>query len=380
MLRRLLGVIALAVLAGASNAQPIQQSEFVEDTSFLRTIVHGRVVRLESYIVRRADLTGKLPVALIAHGKPATQGRMLDEHASEYVLQARDLARRGYLTVVTMRRGFGASDGPMAVSVNCATTSLLDRFNADADDLQSTLDAVGSRPDADGNRAIVIGVSAGGAAAAALSARNPVGLKAVINVSGGLRFESCPKEDALVAAFKDFGAASRVPQLWVYAKNDSLFGPALVEQMRGVSLDGGANVKLVMLEPDKFDGHAIFRASAARPKWLLEMDAFLRYLKLPTWTRQDVDALIKKLGMAERARGFVEGYVAGPSERTLAKQRDGTNYGYNFGNRSIDESRKRSVESCEKRASAACDVVMENDRWVGPAGAATGAPPTDKSR
>ena len=43
-------------------------------------------------------------------------------------------------------------------------------------------------------------------------------------MSGGLRFPTCPKEDALVAAFKDYGAKSRVPNLWIYAKNDSFFG------------------------------------------------------------------------------------------------------------------------------------------------------------
>jgi len=268
--------------------------------------------------------------------------------------------------VVVMRRGFGASDGPVAVPLTCASNSLLDRFASDADDLQATLAAVGRRDDADTTRVIAIGVSAGGAAAVALSARNPPGLAAVINISGGLRFEACPKEDALVAAFKEYGAKSKVPQLWVYAKNDSLFGPALVERMQNAFLDGGGNTKLVMFEADRFDGHAIFRTAVTRAKWLLEMDAYLRFLKLPTWKRDEVDALMKKLGMTERSRGFVESYVAGPSERVLARQKGGANYGYNYGNRTLEESRTRALESCEKRSSASCETVMENDRWVGP--------------
>ena len=75
---------------------------------------------------------------------------MLDERSGEYARQARDLARRGWLAVVAMRRGYGGSDGPASVPLTCASTSLLERFAADADDLQAVLAAVAKRPDADG--------------------------------------------------------------------------------------------------------------------------------------------------------------------------------------------------------------------------------------
>src|SRR4029077_15939690 len=137
---------------------------------------------------------------------------------------------RGWLAVVAIRRGFGQSDGPMPATVACRSTSFVERFNADADDLQGVLDLIARRPDADAERAIAIGVSAGGAAVMALSARNPKNLLGVVNVSGGLRFQSCPKEDMLVEPFKRSGSKSRAPSLWLYAKNDSSFGPAVVER------------------------------------------------------------------------------------------------------------------------------------------------------
>ena len=92
---------------------------------------------------------------------------------------ARDLARRGWLSVVVMRRGFGQSDGPMPAELTCDTATFLNRFAADADDLQGALDVIVKRPDADPDRAIAIGVSAGGAAVMALAARNPKNLQAV---------------------------------------------------------------------------------------------------------------------------------------------------------------------------------------------------------
>jgi dienelactone hydrolase len=362
---RLILMAAVLLCVGTAAAQ--DDSDLVEDPAFLRVTISERTVRLESLIVKRKNAEGKLPVALIAHGKPATDGRMLDDRTINYVRQARDLARRGYLAVVTMRRGFGASDGPAPVSLSCASPSLLGRFASEADDLQATLAAVAKRPDADVTRMIVIGVSAGGAAVAALSARNPPGLLGVINVSGGLRFPNCPKEDALVAAFKEFGAKSRVPQLWIYAKNDSFFPSELVERMQSAFLDGGGDLKLVMFDADeRYDGHAIFQNSNGRGKWLPQMDAFLRFHKLPTWTRDDVTALLKKLSAKETSRGFVENYLAGPSEKALARQKSGTVMSSSYGTRTTEDARKLATEQCEKRGQP-CEVVMVNDRWLGPA-------------
>lgn len=360
--------IPLILLAAVLCAVPAaaQDDDLLEDASFLRVSIADKPVRFEALVVKRKDAKGRLPIALIAHGKPASTGRMLDDRAAEYVRQARDLARRGYLAVVTMRRGFGGSDGPSPVPLSCQSQSLTERFAADADDLQATLMAIAKRLDADDKRMIVIGVSAGGAAAVALAARQPPGLIGVINVSGGLRFRDCPKEDALVAAFKEYGAKGKVPQLWMYAKNDSFFPSALVERMQGAFLDGGGDVKLVMFDADeRYDGHAIFRNTSGRMKWLPQMDAFLRFHKLPTWTRDDVSALLKKLDAKETSRGFAENYLAAPSDKALAKQKAGSIMSTSFGSRTADEASKSARERCEQRGQP-CDVVMVNDRWVGP--------------
>ncbi len=90
-------LIALLLCAGPALAH---DSDLVEDTSFLRVTIGNRTVRLEALVVKKRDAPGKLPITLIAHGKPGSEGRMLDERAGEYVRQARDLARRGWLAVV----------------------------------------------------------------------------------------------------------------------------------------------------------------------------------------------------------------------------------------------------------------------------------------
>ena len=364
-------LVALSALCAVFCAGPALSraatEEFAVERTFLRTSIDNRAVRLEALIVKRSDATGPLPVALITHGKSSHLSAMLGSRAADYVGPARDLARRGWLAVVVMRRGFGQSDGPMAASVSCATTSFASRFAADADDLQGALAAVSKRPDADPDRAIAIGVSAGGAAVVALGARNLPNLRGVISISGGLRMPDCPKEDVLVNAYKDFGVAGRVPNLWIYAKNDSFFGPDLVGRMQSAFLDGGGDVRLVMYEKFGNDGHSLFTAAAGKLQWLMEMDAFLRFHGLPAAGRDRAVELMKLLKLGSRQRGFVDRYVAAPTYKVMVQTPDGKHHFTQFGALSLEGARKAALASCAKKyqASEPCRVVMENDAWLG---------------
>jgi dienelactone hydrolase len=361
-----LSVLCVGFCVGPALSQTAPD-EFVVERTFLRTTIDNRSVRLEALIIKRSDVTEKLPVALITHGKSSHLSDMLGSKAADYAGPARDLARRGWLAVVVMRRGFGQSDGPMAASVSCATTSFASRFAADADDLQGALAAVSKRPDADPGRAIAIGVSAGGAAVVALGARNPPNLRGVVSISGGLRMPDCPKEDVLVNAYKDFGAVSRVPNLWIYAKNDSFFGPELVGRMQSAFLDGGGDVRLVMYEKFGNDGHSLFTAAAGKLQWLMEMDAFLRFHGLPAAGRDRVAELMKLLKLETRQRGFLDRYVAAPTYKVMVQTPDGKHHFTQFGAASLEGARKAALASCAQKykASEPCRVVMENDAWLG---------------
>jgi len=333
-----------------------------EELQYFRLKIDGHTVRLQGMTVKRSDVHDKLPIALITHGKAPNLASMLDLQPGQFVGIARDLARRGWLAVIVLRRGFGQSDGPIARTVTCATSSFLDRFSADADDLQATLDLVAQRPDADGSRAIAIGVSAGGPAVLSLAAHNPKNLLGVINISGGLRLETCPKEDALVAAFREFGARSRVPSLWLYAKNDTLFSPSLVNRMQDAFLDGGGDVKLVMYDSFGSEGHHLF--GSGRTLWLMELDAFLRFRKLPTWQLREANELMYKL--EAKSRDLVERYLAAPSEKAIARSSKKYDLRVAWGFASVELASARALDVCAKHnPEEQCTIVMENDQWIG---------------
>src|ERR1041385_277014 len=154
------GHIARALLCAAlvlAAAPPAWPGDLIEAPGFFRTLIGGQDVRLEGLVVKRAGATGRLPVALITHGKPATTGRVLDVHATSLAGQARDLARRGWLAAVVVRRGYGQSDGPLRVAVSCRSPSFTERFAAEAEDLLGALEFITRRPDADPARVIAIG-------------------------------------------------------------------------------------------------------------------------------------------------------------------------------------------------------------------------------
>ena len=351
-------------------AMPARSSEFLEQRQYLRVEIGGQTVRLDALIVKRADAKGRLPVALVNHGRPSTEYEALESNLDDLSrLFARELARRGWLAVAVARRGFGLSDGPEQVDVNatCREGLFMSWVNADADDIQAALEVVAKRPDADAARVIAFGFSAGGAASVALGARNLPGLLAVVSIAGGEGMEGlrgCAPDAFLTADFKDFGARNHIPNLWVYAKNDPRIPPADAERMRAAFSAAGGDVKFVMLDPLGDDGHAMMVTTSGFLKWLPEMDTFLQAHGLPTWQPSEVDVLLHRLGpKGASQRSYIEKYMSAPGEKALAWSE--TSGASTFSMKpTIEAAKTAALQGCEATAPR-CAIVMENDRWVG---------------
>lgn len=378
--RLLIAVFALVLFACA----PARAQDLVEEDVLLATRIGGQLVRLEAFVVRMKDAPeARLPIALITHGKPPSQGRMSDMRARQYAPHARDFARRGWLGVVVMRRGFGRSDGPSPVDVSCGVEDFGRNFEAAADDLQGALREIFKRPDADAGRIVALGASHGGAAVLALAARNPEGLRGVVNVSGGLRLENCAKDELLVEPIASAGGRSKVRTLWIYAENDRTFPPAIVDRMHEAFLQKGGDVRRVRLPAQGTDGHTIFNTLTGRRAWLTEADAFLRDLALPTWNQGHVRALVAALKLPPSAAAGAERYLAAPGEKALARSKTSGRVNSQFGLRSPEEARLRALAACESPPPGeTCEIVAENNalkasgRWLLARPASAGDAPT----
>jgi dienelactone hydrolase len=168
------------------KVRPPLDEEIEEQRTFLPVQIGGESYQLETIIVKPTGTVGRLPVAVFMFGQ--SESVYANSHASpiDALEQARDLAHRGYLAAIVLRRGFGKSDGipghavgraykPCDGSASFARTAT-DLLNAAADDLRGAIATIAERTDADATRVIVIGQSAGGAAALGLAARQVSGL------------------------------------------------------------------------------------------------------------------------------------------------------------------------------------------------------------
>jgi dienelactone hydrolase len=378
-------VILIAALAFgfASRAWP---DELTETPGSFAVTIGGNTVSLDSLVIKKSDAQGRLPIALFTNGgqTTATAGTAAATTVADYAPYARDLARRGWLAVVVLRRGFGKSDGPKPGPVACQAESFNAWAAAAADDLQATIDFIAKRPDADASKVLAIGSEIAGVAAVALAARNPPGLVGVISISGGLQSEvKCPIQDILVDAFKDYGTRSRVPNLWFYSRSDKIFDPDFADRLHSAFLDGGGDVKFFMFYRTGNVGTPIF--SRATRTWYEQMDGFLQRGDLPTWSVADAEGVLAKLAITdaverENLLELLKLYLMANGEKALAFSPSIQKAWAKPENNvvaqpplpvsdwtaaaTIGEARKQALAACQKKAQD-CVILMENFRWVG---------------
>lgn len=131
------------------------------------------------------------------------------------------------------------------------------------------------------NSAIVIGQSAGGWAAIALSSQNPPSVKEIITFEagrggrvGGKPNNNCAP-DKLVEATGEFGRTARVPMLWFYVENDTFFGPELSKRMHAAYTAAGGNAEYHLMPPFGGDGHFFIDSAEVIPLWSPVVTQFL---------------------------------------------------------------------------------------------------------
>ncbi len=128
---------------------------------------------------------------------------------------------------------------------------------------------------------IVVGQSAGGWASIALSSQNPPAVRAIITFAAGRggRVDGKPNNncapDKLVEATGEFGRSARVPMLWIYAENDTFFGPALSKRMHDAYTNAGGKAEYHMLPPFGSDGHFLINSAESIPMWAPLVSRFL---------------------------------------------------------------------------------------------------------
>ncbi len=360
--------LAAPALARSSlNHEPVRLPVVLDD---------GRTCALAALVVRPAA-AGRYPLALLTHGSPRNGEARRRMSAAQMSFQAEELARRGYVAVVVMRRGYGTSEGAWAESSGeCDSADHERGARESARDLNAALRTLAALPGVDATRIVVIGQSAGGIGSVALAADRPPGLKAVVNFAGG-RGSRAPndvcREDRLVHAYAALGKAARVPSLWIYTKNDRYFGPALAKRMFDAYTGEGGIADFRLLPSFGEDGHALFARRSGLPQWRPLVDDFLRRHGLPTWdappTEPPVPELQPPSALAGDSLTHWARYLESSDNKAFAISPHGR-FAWRSGHYSLDSARAAALEAC----GPSCRVVAEND-MLAPSVLATTEPP-----
>jgi dienelactone hydrolase len=276
-------------------------------------------------------------------------------------------ARHGYGVAVVMRRGYGRSGGAFVdQSGPCSNKEYVRSTRDIAEEILAALGRLEQESWVDSKRVVLLGHSAGGIATVEAGARNPPGVLAVISFAGGRGSDGAEhvcRPDRLVSAYKTFGKGARIPNEWIFSRNDRYFDSSLASQMREAYASSGAPVDLVIAPPFGNDGHAL-ALSPTPAVWWPHVEPFLRKVGLPADLVHPASrpTLLAPPTLESAGQRAFEAYVASDGfEKAFAV--GGVHWGWSAGKRAQTEAAQAAIEQCRKQA-ATCSLYAIGNEYV----------------
>ena len=180
------------------------------------------------------------PLAVLNHGSPRDAANRSTMSPYRLWPQAVAFARRGFVAVVAMRRGYGNSQGEWAEGYgSCSGPDYATAGRAGASDIAAVARYMSGQSYVSKGKWISVGHSAGAFATVALTSDPPRDLAAAIAFAPG-RGSTAPDavcgEKQLVAAFAQYGKTSRVAAIMGRGRKRSFLraaaGTAAHERLR----------------------------------------------------------------------------------------------------------------------------------------------------
>jgi dienelactone hydrolase len=229
---------------------------------------------------------GPRPVVIYSHGRSADRAATALPDPRGFV---RYWTRHGFAVVAPIRPGYGATGGAdredsgvlFDLFGNCWGHPRFGRAAAAARAaLVSAVEWVRMQPWADPRRILLVGTSMGGLASVATAAADVDGVVGYVNFAGGTGGNdeaspehSCGSQD-MEALMARYGATTRVPGLWLYARNDAFWGPERPRLWHQAFAAGGSAARFVQTPPvPHADGHQLLGRGSRL--WMPEVDRFL---------------------------------------------------------------------------------------------------------
>ena len=319
-----------------------------------------------------ADRPGRHPLVVLTHGTSNVEQER--EHVTPWsqLGQAMWFARRGYVAIVVVRKGYGRSGGERDGNHGgCGSRngSFEEAGEASAEDLKAVIRFAQKLPEVDGETVVSAGVSTGGFAQAALVADPPKELKAAISFAGGRGgdgHEHNCNVDGVIAAFGMFGKGARkhgtVPMLWIYSENDHWFPPEMAKKFEAAYTKNGGVEQFVLAPPDGDDGHHLYSHPSA---WSATVEEFLKaHNLLPlgdvVLPAPEPAKIPPPAGLPDKGQEAWRRYLLGGPFKAFAINGQGQ-WGFAQGAFDQDIADSQAIDRCRQAAAGAgtCSVVAK---------------------
>jgi dienelactone hydrolase len=261
--------------APALDAAPaVDAGSRAQDLLVPEVDAQGRAVRLKARVCRPAG-DAPAPLVLINHGSPPNaidrpKMKLGDcrQEAAQWFLA------RGFVVGFALRRGYGETGGVWAEDQGgCDHPNFVRAGLESARDIDAAVIALTTLPFVRPDAAVVVGQSAGGWGAIAYNAVPHPKVAAFVVMAGGRgghrdnRPNDNCRPDLLAEAAGVFGARATTPMLWIYAVNDSYFGPSIARALwhEFTAAKGVADLE----QPPAYgaDGHRLFFGANGSTVW-----------------------------------------------------------------------------------------------------------------
>jgi dienelactone hydrolase len=230
---------------------------------------------------------GPFPLAVINHGSTHNELQRAQYRPPEYLGLTEWLVAHGYAVAVPQRPGHGKTGGPYFEDQggSCAKADFRKAGLGTASSIAAAIDYMIHQKFVQKTGVLAVGQSAGGWGSLALASQHYAPLKAVIafapgrggRVNGEANNNCAP--DRLIATAREFGDQTRIPSLWLYAENDSYFGPDLSRKMADAYKLAGGRAEYHLLPPVGSDGHDLVQIKDAEPLWAPLLEKFLKAVR-----------------------------------------------------------------------------------------------------
>src|ERR1043165_6609975 len=266
-------------VASAQEEHPYYGPRLIEE----RVRIPAPNNRTIAATVLRPEGEGPYGAVVLNHGVSASARERARESSDLLINAAAVFARRGYVVVMPLRRGFGATGGEMAEDPGSCSNPDYQKAEANAaEDVMVAYDYARTLPYVDGSRMMLDGQSAGGMVSVFTAAtRQPQGLVAVLAFAAGRGGDpdinpGIPCAIEPVAKVMDgLGKTIKVPVLFNYSENDLFFSPKVSRGWFDRFNAYGAGAEYALQPAFGKDGHYLFGDTLGVRYWLPTVESFL---------------------------------------------------------------------------------------------------------